>query len=194
MPLSFGQARIGALAWLFSFAQKDSRLEEYLAAYKKPVDAASPSPRAMWDWIYLTQIRNDGKEFYRTCKLLAQSGEPLAQAMYLHSLSGRIGQSEVVTTRTATGQQPVDRTPPLAADEIELMLKCYRGVSKLAQSSEEIASYSFNQFYSIGDYRAKPREADRTRRRAAPGGDRAGARRSGARDGGQPRRPKRQQG
>ena len=106
MPLSFGQARMGALAWLFSFAQKDNRLEEYLAAYKKPVDAASPSPRAIWDWIYLTQVRNDGKEFYRTCKLLAQSGEPLAQAMYLYSLSGRTGQSEVVTTRTTTGNSP----------------------------------------------------------------------------------------
>ncbi|MEX2138330.1 MAG: DUF1583 domain-containing protein [Pirellulales bacterium] len=150
MPQSFGQARMAALAWLLSFAEKDNRQEEFLAEYRKPVGEASPPPRAIWDWIYLTQVRNDGKEFFRTSKLLAQSGEPLAQAMYLYSLAQRTGPAQQqVVARSTAGQQPVDRTPPLADDEIELMLKCYRSVNQQALSGDPVVSYQFNEFFAV---------------------------------------------
>jgi hypothetical protein len=58
-PDDFGQARMGALAWLFHFAGTQGRKEEFLARLRPKPETAGPAARALWDWYYLQLVRQE---------------------------------------------------------------------------------------------------------------------------------------
>ncbi len=132
MPSDYGQARMAALGWKLGFAQKKGRGDAFVKEHRplqgKPEKSAQRSdsalPRSEWDWYYLQLLRQDMREIYTAAKELARLPEPTAQWAYLSSLSGRLGSQRGQPARPGG----VDTTPPLPAEEVDLVLA---GVERL---------------------------------------------------------------
>jgi len=131
-PADFGQARMAALGWLVTLAQRQgpARADELVARFRKAAEKTPADPRAIWDWFYLCAMRYDNAGVFEVGKLLSRATptDPLALWAYLYSLGAR---------RTGMGQQyyvyqgenpAIDRTPPLDMDELEHVLSCYRAL------------------------------------------------------------------
>ncbi len=127
-PEDFGQARIGALGWLYIFAVRADRGELYLRSLRDAAAQASASARKQFDIYYLEALRNDGPALFRAGFDLARKAaeDPNAQWFYLDSLWQRSGDqslNRIVGTSSAGGK---DSTPPLSDPELEQMQLAYR--------------------------------------------------------------------
>lgn len=131
-PADFGQARIAAVAWLFTQAQRENAQDDFLAKLRGDREKSPNDPRPVWDWYHLQYVRQENKELYEAGKALARvSGrDPAAHWAFLGTLNNRAIVSGVRVVR-AQGADEVDKTPPLPADEIDLMLASYRTLQRL---------------------------------------------------------------
>src|SRR5262249_53089774 len=64
MPGDFGQARLAALGWLLSLAQKRSTQDAFLKERREQRDKAAADLRTRWDWYYLQLAKGDNREVY----------------------------------------------------------------------------------------------------------------------------------
>ena len=127
----FGQARMAALGWLVSLAQKQgqAKVDEIVAGVRQAAEKTPADPRALWDWFYLGVLRYDNPGVLAAGRALSRAAptDPLALWAYLYALGGRhmgTGQQYYVSQ----GQEPKDATPPLEKDELEHVLSCYRSL------------------------------------------------------------------
>ena len=132
-PTDFGQARMASLAWLVALADKKSKArgEEVIARFRKASEKSPADPRALWDWFYLSLLRDDNAAIVAAGKRLSQgaANDPLALWAYLYSLGGRerpAGQR--IVAGLSSGSQAKDTTPPLPAAELDHALVCYRAL------------------------------------------------------------------
>lgn len=130
-PQDFGQARISALGWLFSAAMKDRKEDEALAAFREAKDRKPADANALWDWYWLCQLRFDYPDVYRTSLELSKAAPSDPSALW--ALLTAVGNRRAGTGQRAyvrSGQENVDRTPPLPPEELEHLLTCYNDLRR----------------------------------------------------------------
>ena len=141
VPNSFGESRMASMGWLLKFENSAGTGDEYIAAVKKQASEKSASGKVRMDWIYLCSLRQDGKsELFEAAREMAKSGGREEQSFFLASLPLRT-ESPDQQNYYDNSTRKQDSTPPLAADDIELMLKCVRSVSEPDQSPNSMQGY-----------------------------------------------------
>ena len=130
-PPDFGQARMAALGWLVSLAQKEgqAKADAIVAGVRQAAEKTPADPRALWDWFYLGVLRYDNPGILSAGRALSRATptDPMALWAYLHAMGSRhlgAGQQYYVSQ----GQEPKDTTPPLEKDELEHVLSCYKSL------------------------------------------------------------------
>ncbi|HZW30043.1 MAG TPA: tetratricopeptide repeat protein, partial [Isosphaeraceae bacterium] len=131
-PPDFGQARMAALGWLLSLAQKESpaRANEFLTRVRQSAEQTPSDLRALWDWFYLCGLRQDNLGVLAAGRALSRAAptDPLALWAYLYAIGGRsLGAGQRYYISQFRGPQK-DTTPPLEKDELEHVLACYRSL------------------------------------------------------------------
>lgn len=128
-PDDFGQARMAALGWLLTLAEKDGKQDEFLAAQRQSRDKSEQSAdaarqrRAQWDWYYLQAIRQDYPAMFEAGQALADGDDPSGQWVYLTALGNR-----TVTPNAPRSSDDADSVEPLGGDELDRMLAAYRSL------------------------------------------------------------------
>jgi tetratricopeptide (TPR) repeat protein len=125
-PGDFGQARLGALAWLFGIAQKTETQDAYLKASREARNNAK-EPRPAWDDYYLQTARQENKEIYEAAKVLARVAptDPSAQYAYLGALTNRAQAAGMRIVRQQ-GANQADNVPALPPEELDRVMAAYR--------------------------------------------------------------------
>src|SRR5262249_42949426 len=91
-PNDFGQARLGALAWLLARAQTQNKKAEFLKTQREALAKAGQDTRPLWDWYYfqvVQQDQHDPRETYEATFRLSKTNDPGAQWLFLGALSDR---------------------------------------------------------------------------------------------------------
>lgn len=127
-PDDFGQARIGAMAWLLRQAERADHREEFLKERRAACDREVARAQARWDWFYLQALLQDGPGMYQAARLLAEERDAEARWTLLRSLMGR----SRVSARSGR--------PVLPAAEIEQLVECFESVRR--DRPELAASYA----------------------------------------------------
>ena len=128
-PIDFGQARLAAMGWLVSLADKTSAAQsEAVAARFRTASEKTPADvRALWDWFYLALLRYDNAAAFTAGRSLSRAvaADPLALWAYLYSLGGRhqSGQASRYVARQSI--EAKDSTPPLERAELDHVLRCF---------------------------------------------------------------------
>lgn len=118
-PSDFGQARMAALAWLYSFAEKQGEGAKWVEDFKKQVKASTELlPR--WDSFYLSAIRNDHAQCILDAKELAQSNDPEGLFAYLQYLAYRSTNSNRNSQNDVAG-----KATPLPDEDLQFMIASY---------------------------------------------------------------------
>ncbi len=127
-PPEFGQARMAALGWLLNIAQKQDKEADFVKRLKSAADAGS-DPRALWDWYDLAAVRNQMRACYRAAFKIARAAptDVVALWAYLYHLSNREnGMNPALLGNAAPNGLLNDQAKPLARDELEFALACYK--------------------------------------------------------------------
>ena len=130
-PADFGQARMAAIGWLVSLAQKTSiaRRDQVVAQFRQAGEKTPADLRALWDSFYLALMQYDNANAFAVGKLLSRAApaDPLALWAYIYSAGARqtvLGQRNYVNQRTVQK----DDTPPLEQAELDHLLACYNAL------------------------------------------------------------------
>ena len=129
VPTDAGQARLAAIGWLLKLADGD---EEQTSALKTrfapPADLSNETnavlnnKRQLYDALYLAALLQVSQTQYKVAKALSHDGTVESQAYYLSQLSMRGHQQ-----RRRASEEDIE---PLADDELDHMVACYRNVLK----------------------------------------------------------------
>src|SRR5262249_10061992 len=130
-PQDYGQARMAALGWQLSLAgrQGTGKGDALIAAFRKAAEKGPADVPALWDWVYLCQMRYDNAGAYAAARELTRATptDPLALWAYLYSLGGRqLGLG--FRYYSYSGRDRHDSTPSLDKDEVDHVLACYRAL------------------------------------------------------------------
>jgi predicted Zn-dependent protease len=130
-PQDYGQARMAALGWLLSLAQRQGsgKGEEVIASFRKAAEKKPADVQALWDGFYLCQMRFDNAGAYAAARELTRATptDPLALWAYLYALGGR--QLGLGTRNYSySGRERVDGAPPLEKVEVDHVLACYQAL------------------------------------------------------------------
>ena len=133
-PEDFGQARMAALGWLLSLAQRQgpAKADDFIAKVREDAARTPANLHAAWEWIYLCQLRFDNAGLFAAARALSRAAATDSQALwiYLHAAGGRqlpLGE-ENWTTQAKSNRDEYNITPPLEEDELEHLLACYRSL------------------------------------------------------------------
>lgn len=140
-PADFGQARMFALGWLSTQAQRDTTQAEWLARLRAARDQAPNDPRPARDWYYLQLLRPERPDTYEAARFLARlaPNDPSALWSFLSTLPARARLSTlpmvlppvpVQAMQFTTTAVAVDRTPPLPAAELDEVLAFYHSLRR----------------------------------------------------------------
>ncbi|HVK79570.1 MAG TPA: hypothetical protein VM915_03070, partial [Verrucomicrobiae bacterium] len=141
VPPNYGQARMAAMAWLFKFARDQNRLQELEARFKAPIEQPTASPRALWDWLYLSQMEDAPNPVERAeamqdiARRLAAAGDISGHYLFLSSLRSRHNAPVVANP---SGE---DNTPPLPAEELDQAVKSYDVIRRWAVAEGHADNY-----------------------------------------------------
>ncbi len=114
-PTDFGQARMAALGWLMSLAEKQGagQSEAVIAAFRQAAGKSPADLRSLWDWFYLCAVRLDNAGVFEAAKSLSRAAPTDTTALWahLHSVGGRgLRPVKVIScTNTARPSQPKRR-------------------------------------------------------------------------------------
>ena len=154
-PSDFGQARMAAMGWLVSLAQKISpaKGEEVVARFRKAGATTPANPRALWDWFYLCEVRFDYAAAFDAGKLLSRTAatDPLALWAYLYAVGGR-GAAQGQRVYVRQGMERKNNTPPLDKAELDHVLASF---ASLRARRPELAQAQILQHISRELKRAK---------------------------------------
>ena len=131
-PGDFGQARIAALGWLASLAEKErpSRQEEVAATFRTSALKSPADLHAIWNWFYLCTIREDNGGAFEAARKLTEAAphDPVGLWAYLNALGARsspLGQRPA-TTALARYRQWKDEVAPMGRQELEHVIAALR--------------------------------------------------------------------
>ncbi|MES2789222.1 MAG: DUF1583 domain-containing protein, partial [Planctomycetota bacterium] len=166
-PDNFGNARLGALAWLQSAAQKKGQQDAFISARRTAWEQAKANSRLAWDWYYLQLLQTNPDGVYQAARALVAlpAASTEAQFLFLNSLAGR-GQSnsQRVVSRSAVAK-PEDTTPALPPEELELVLRVYqRTLKDPGFQSIDSSSYGMNWLGSVGTELTRAKRGDEAKK------------------------------
>ena len=127
---------MASLGWLLRFARKANTEDALVAEFRKAADQQPPSTRALLDWYYLSLVRQEPVETFQAVKALAQAtaaangGDPEVLLAFLQALPQRTTTPAQQRGEEDEDEQAADKTPPLAGDDLEFVLTCFRDVQK----------------------------------------------------------------
>ncbi|MHB1556493.1 MAG: DUF1583 domain-containing protein [Isosphaeraceae bacterium] len=130
-PQDFGQARMAALGWLVSLAEKKgpSGSKQVIAAFRKAAGHNPPDAQALWDWFYLCAMRFDNAGAFAAARDLVRTTptDPLAHWAYLYTLGGRhLGLG--MRYYNYSSRNEVAHALPLDGEELDRVLASYRSL------------------------------------------------------------------
>lgn len=137
-PSTFGNARMGAYAWLLSDAQRKDQSEAFWTAQRAAWEQAKTSPRAAWDWYYLQLVKEgrDGEssdessdDLLEIARSLVNQPRPTADAtlLFLEALDNRNAKYAPVSVTPVDGRDSQEKKPlPLSDVDLQLMLAQYQ--------------------------------------------------------------------
>jgi tetratricopeptide (TPR) repeat protein len=128
-PDDFGEARIAALGWLLNLAQKKNQLDERVAEFRKAREKTPNDLRKLWEAYYLSLVRQEPAETHEAALALSRTAgaDPTTLWAYLRSLPTRANVGGPQVAQDEEGEV-VDKTPPLAAEELDHALACYNAL------------------------------------------------------------------
>ena len=138
-PQNFGQARMAAIGWLYRFAQDDSKSDEFVAARRAIADRAEATSRELWDWAYLQQMRSETGDMQETSKRLARMGDVAGRYLFISQLASR---NSAAFSSAGGAPQAADRTPPLSAEDLELLTDSLSAVEQALVGQANASAYS----------------------------------------------------
>lgn len=130
-PQDFGQARMAALGWLVSLAEKKgpSGSKDVIAAFRKTATRTPADAHALWDWFYLCEMRFDNAGAFAAARELVRAAptDPLAHWAYLYTLGSRqLGLG--MRYYNYSGRNEVAHAPPLDSEELDRVLASYHAL------------------------------------------------------------------
>ncbi|HTK76315.1 MAG TPA: tetratricopeptide repeat protein, partial [Gemmataceae bacterium] len=129
VPDDFGQARMAALGWLYGFAQKENKQDEFTQTARAAKEKAGVDGRQQWDWLYFQMVKQDQKGTWEAAKEMAGVPDPSAAWVFLSNLSSRTGTNRRVSYSRRNSEGP-DTVPPLADDELQQVVAAFRRVKQ----------------------------------------------------------------
>ncbi len=132
MPQNYGQARMAAIGWLYRFAQDKGQTDEFVNVRRTGSERPEATSRELWDWAYLQAMRSETENLQETAKRLARLGEVAAAYLYLSQLTSR---NSAAINAVSQANQPPDKTPPLAAEDLELATRSLSVVERAVAGS-----------------------------------------------------------
>ena len=127
-PIDFGSARMAALGWRLTLADKIARKSsaKVVEEYREKSQKRPTNLREAWDWFYLCSMRYDNKGAYEAAQSLAHAAptDPIALWVFLHELGARaaaFGQRYYVIASNAAK----DSEPPLPKAELDHAMAAY---------------------------------------------------------------------
>jgi tetratricopeptide (TPR) repeat protein len=127
VPDDFGQARMAALGWLYAFAQKDNKQDEFTQTTRTAKEKGGADSRQQWDWLYFQMIKQDQKGTWEAAKEMAGVPDPSAAWVFLSNLSSRTGTNRRVSY-SRRNSEGVDTVPPLGDAELQQVVAAFRRV------------------------------------------------------------------
>ena len=93
----------------------------------------------MWDWVHLQAIRADDDALLPATRRLAEKGGPGEKLLYLVKVAQRGGNLNLNNPAAAADKD--DKTPPLAPEELEFVLRIYNDMRKAPADPQTMTSY-----------------------------------------------------
>ncbi|AMV19156.1 DUF1583 domain-containing protein [Planctomyces sp. SH-PL14] len=142
-PSSFGDARLGSIAWIYRFGLDAGKSAEVLERFNRPVEADGVSPRALWDAAYLQSILDyvqsssrDRLQMTPLVRKLAQTGELGGHYRLITSLQYR--------TRAYRGSQQGPEPEPLSKEDMDLVLRSFTAWREWSSRFSDSGLYTSN--------------------------------------------------
>ncbi len=155
-PNAFGEARMAAYAWLMRIEQERENRQETKADENNTVDennawedrlqkisaaatADDANRETIYDWMYVEQLRGNLDSIFAVARRLAKAGGRESQQFFLQSLMTRgVNQKNALVAQQGNAKP---QKKPLAEDDLELMLACYKALTSEADSTATPAAF-----------------------------------------------------
>ncbi len=173
VPEAFGVARMAALGWLMRFENEAEAARELTADASQSTDTVIATPEgatknaggrmsivdtvreaalkenatrdAIYDWLYLTQLKNDFPAVFDIARSMAREGGQEEQQFFLTSLKLRHADlNQNVSSRSAA--DTANKTP-LAPDDLQLARDCYQQLTDSSKNLDLESMYGGNVAY-----------------------------------------------
>lgn len=119
-PDDLGQARMASFAALLKLAESSGTRTAFVEEWRPREDETRPDTQRLWNWYYLQLVSTDRVETGRVVRRLAQTGDPLAQWLWLYSQASTVaGTLRNLRAGDAAGGSDQD---------VELTLTCLRSL------------------------------------------------------------------
>ena len=132
-PLTdFGQARMVALGWLMSLAEKRApgKSDDLVTGVRKAAEKTPIDLRRLWNWFYVCEMREDNAGAFEAARALYRAAPTDTSVLwaYLFAVGGR-GLPAGQTYQVYQYQQPQDNdTPPLDKEELDHLAAAYKAL------------------------------------------------------------------
>ena len=127
------------MGWLYEAARNKGTGEEFVKQLRIAKDKAGAEQRPLWDWYYFCSLRNEGKQTLPTAMILARGVDPAGLLAYVNAVETRANYVVSAQVRRARAANNTDLTPPLTAEQLELLRETYQ---KLQQTKPSWASHA----------------------------------------------------
>ncbi|MBD3672330.1 MAG: DUF1583 domain-containing protein [Planctomycetaceae bacterium] len=150
-PDSYGQARMAAYGWLMKFDQQEllerseaeeSPLEERFEQMGEQASVAEAPRDLVYDWLIVERLRGNYDSIFEVAKRLAREGGRKEKIFFLNSLRAR-DHNSTTPAQNRSGQQAT--RPPLAEEDLELMLDCYQDLVQQDKQNPTEQQYAGSQ-------------------------------------------------
>ncbi len=168
MPEAYGTARMAALGWMMRFEQdevsekilRDSATAkpeatevardtspETLSTVEKVRERAKAdaAPRnAIYDWLYVSQLKSDFVSVYEVTKRLAKTGGKEEQRFFLSSLKLR---DTSLNNQNRNAQNTNPKRTPLSEEDLKLVETCFKALTTAEKDIDYNVLYAGNVAY-----------------------------------------------
>ncbi len=156
-PEAFGVARMAALGWLLKFEEDAERepaaaeanpeakptAEQSLAStIQTRASEEDASREAIYDWLYVAQLKNDYPAVFSIARQLAKAGGSEEQRFFLSSLNLRQVSESTQAQSSSRAAKPSKQ--PLSEEDLQLTEACYEALNRDSKSVDYEAMYGGN--------------------------------------------------
>ncbi|WP_345682688.1 DUF1583 domain-containing protein [Novipirellula caenicola] len=161
-PDAYGVARMAAYGWLLKFEddanfaatvnsddhttnQHSGSTASLAATVHERAQADDASREAIYDSLYVAQLKNDYPTIFKIARRLAKDGGAEEQRFFLSSLNTR--QVDPAQSGRSSSQAATANKKPLSEDDLELARTCYEALTREDNQVDLAAIYGGNVAY-----------------------------------------------